>query len=293
MSEINISTMQNLSSMTGVARSYLTTRTDLSGQRLPYLNGGPVGYDSSGYLINMSGNRIDSSGYLINMYGNRIDTSGSILRIPEPEPSNSFSEIESLSTLAWQGQQNLTEEDILANTNLQTASLFKSLKGQLKDCNKFLELYTEQLKEFQDSIVKVELGMQTVKKICNIYNEAGFEKIQEKHVDLDKEICETNNAVVGEIKKKIIENNTEIDKITIKLNSLRKIILTGIDEIVKPDDMQKKMCPICFENEVNMVFVPCGHTYCRTCSDIDLGRHAKCHQCRSPVNARVKIFFTV
>jgi hypothetical protein len=268
----------------------IRTRTDLSGSRLgqinadthlTYLRGGTIAYDMNGRMIDMSNNRIDIS-------ANRM--TGNILHV---EPSNAFSEIESLSTVAWEGGQNMSEEDILANTNLQTASLFKTFKRQLNDCNKFLELYTEQSKEFQDSIAKVSLGMQSIKKICNIYNEAGLEKIQQTYLDLEKELGENHNTVVSEINKKICEKNSEIDKITMKLNSLRKIILTGIDEIVKPDDMQKKMCPICFENEVNTVFVPCGHTYCKPCSDIDLGRHTKCHQCRSPVNARVKLYFTV
>ena len=52
------------------------------------------------------------------------------------------------------------------------------------------------------------------------------------------------------------------------------------------------MCPICFENEVNTVLVPCGHTYCKTCSESDRSRHAKCPQCRVQINARVKLYFT-
>jgi hypothetical protein len=67
----------------------------------------------------------------------------------------------------------------------------------------------------------------------------------------------------------------------------------GLDEIVKPEDAQKKMCPICFESEVNTVLIPCGHTYCKGCSDIDRSRNAKCPQCRSVINSRIKLFFTV
>ena len=263
------------------------------------------GYVNTTYISSITGPvRTDLSGGQLGQVGIQYDLSGSRLntntRITENilhvEPSNAFSEVESLASVAWEGGQNLSEEDILANTNLQTASLFKRFKGQLNDCNKFLKLYTEQLKEFQDSIVKVSLGMQTVKKICGIFNEAGLGKIQEKHTNLEKEINDAKSIVVSEIKKRIYEKNEEFDKISLKFNCLRKIILAGIDEIVKPDDMQKKMCPICFENEVNIAFVPCGHTYCKPCADIDHGRYtnyAKCPQCRTQINAHVKLYFTV
>jgi DNA repair ATPase RecN len=181
----------------------------------------------------------------------------------------------------------------MANKNLQTASLFKKLKSDLKEASNFVELYTDQQKEVNDSLVKIEAGFQGIKKMCEIHHQVGLEGLLSRYAELQKEIPPIKSKITEEISKKIHTKNSEIEKISAKLNSLRSIIVAGLNEIVKPEDSQKKMCPICFENEINTVLVPCGHTYCKPCSDMDRTRNAKCPQCRSQINARVKLFFTV
>jgi DNA repair ATPase RecN len=201
-----------------------------------------------------------------------------------------------LAPVSWQGDTQtppLSEEDIMANKNLQTASLFKKLKSDLKEASNFVELYTDQQKEVNDSLVKIETGFQGIKKMCEIHHQVGLEGLLARYAELQKEIPPIKSKITEEISKKIHTKNSEIEKISAKLNSLRSIIVAGLNEIVKPEDSQKKMCPICFENEINTVLVPCGHTYCKPCSDMDRTRNAKCPQCRSQINARVKLFFTV
>lgn len=203
---------------------------------------------------------------------------------------------ERLAPVSWSGENNaapLSEEDLLAITNLQTASLFKKLKSDFKEAGNFLELYTDQQKEVKDSIIKIESGFQTLKKMCEIHNQDAVEGLIGRYTELEKEIGPIKNKINEELAKKVATKNAELEKITNKLNSLRKVIVVGLDEIVKPEDAQKKMCPICFENEVNTVLVPCGHTYCKGCSENDRSRNAKCPQCRSLINARIKLFFTV
>lgn len=203
---------------------------------------------------------------------------------------------ERLAPVTWSGENNgapLSEEDILATTNLQTASLFKKLKSDFKEAGNFIELYTDQQKEVQDSIVKIETGFQSFKKMCEIHNLDALQGLVTRYTDLQKEMVPIKQKILEELAKKVATKNAELEKITSKLNSLRKIIVAGLDEIVKPEDASKKMCPICFESEVNTVLVPCGHTYCKGCSENDRSRNAKCPQCRSVINARVKLFFTV
>jgi len=203
---------------------------------------------------------------------------------------------ERLAPVTWSAENNaapMSEEDILATTNLQTASLFKKLKSEFKEAGKFIELYTEQQKEVQDSIVKIETGFQSIKKMCEIHNQDSVEGLVTKYVELEKEVGPIKKKILEELTKKVATKNAELEKITNKLNSLRKLIITGLDEIVKPEDAQKKMCPICFESEVTTVLVPCGHTYCKGCSENDRSRNAKCPQCRSVINARIRLFFTV
>jgi hypothetical protein len=224
---------------------------------------------------------------------------GNLIEAVEPNTIQSaYSDLleERLAPVTWPGDSQgapLSEEDLLTNTNLQTASLFKKLKSDFKEAGNFIELYTSQQKELQESIVKMETGFQGLKKMCEIHNQSAFEGLLLRYTDLQKEMLPIKNKVNEELAKKVSAKNAELEKISEKLNSLRKVIMAGLDEIVKPEDAQKKMCPICFENEVNTVLVPCGHTYCKGCSDIDRSRNAKCPQCRSVINARVKLFFTV
>jgi len=217
---------------------------------------------------------------------------------PESHIDSAYSSIlqERLAPITWPGDINgapLSEEELLTNTNLQTASLFKKLKSDLKEAGNFLELYADQQKEVQESIVKIETGFHSIKKMCEIHNQEAYEELLGRYTDFQKVILPIKNKINEELAKKINTKNAELKKITDKLNSLRKIIIAGLDEIVKPEDVQKKMCPICFENEVNTVLVPCGHTYCKGCSEMDRTRNAKCPQCRVQINARVKLFFTV
>ena len=103
------------------------------------------------------------------------------------------------------------------------------------------------------------------------------------------------NRIQATIKKEILLKRaaleSELDKISIKLNSIRKLIQMGVEDIVKPEDMNKKMCTVCFDKEVCMVMIPCGHTYCEACSRYDY--RAKCPQCRSTINSRVKMYFSI
>jgi hypothetical protein len=104
---------------------------------------------------------------------------------------------------------------------------------------------------------------------------------------------EVNGDISDIIRQKIMELEGEIENISRKLISLRSLILTGVNEIMKPENVEKKMCSVCFDNEINMALVPCGHTFCKGCSEIDRSRYAKCPQCRTQINARIKIYFSM
>lgn len=191
-----------------------------------------------------------------------------------------------------EGAKPLSEDDILCNTNLQTASLFKKLSRKSNETMKLLDTTNETKKSLNDSLVKLESAIHNIKSIC--YN-------QEREVDdvvkSQSLFLQTINTVVNKKNHDLDLRREELEKerddLSRKLNALRKVITTGIHDLIKPEDVQKKMCPVCFDKEVNMVYVPCGHTYCNGCAELDRSRGAKCAQCRSPINARIKIFFTV
>lgn len=91
-----------------------------------------------------------------------------------------------------------------------------------------------------------------------------------------------------------IENNIEI--IENKIAEFRNLFIFIINKILKTNEINdnKKLCPICFENEVDMCINPCGHTLCNRCiiSNINNSHH-KCYSCRGHIIDYIKIYFSV
>lgn len=119
----------------------------------------------------------------------------------------------------------------------------------------------------------------------------------------------------------------KFDQSNLSLNALGKKIL-AIDEkyehLIKSnkqpeklpepnfDEMDSKtICKICFENECDTIFIPCGHSICERCLQnireterkklekkykskrliTEKMKHIKCHKCRQTIKETHKIFF--
>ena len=185
------------------------------------------------------------------------------------------------------------EDALLCNTNLQTAVIFKNLSKQYSDLTTALAKEKEDKDQMMNSVISYK---KSFKDIFNFYLREmrasdAINSLQGKHDVMTKEVdlilrsfSETSDINILSLEKKI-------DDTSRKLNLIRQAIMTGIQGIVKPDDMVKKMCPVCFDREVDTVLISCGHTYCHGCSEYD--RSNKCPQCRAPVQRRIKIFFTL
>lgn len=52
---------------------------------------------------------------------------------------------------------------------------------------------------------------------------------------------------------------------------------------------REPICGICLNETVSFVLVPCGHTFCDTCSKRQI---MQCYMCRQPSRERIKIYFT-
>lgn len=188
-------------------------------------------------------------------------------------------------------QEDLNDEEKICNTNLHTATLFKILNEQFKTNSAKVQECDDLIKELKESLSKTDKLAHRL-KIININTEES-DQIDKTYQEFRKVVLRVSKVTEDQLttKKNIID--IELESTTRKLNALRSLIVTGVNEIVKPQDMQKKMCPVCFDNEVNTALVPCGHTYCRTCSEMDTSRYAKCPQCRATINTRIKIFFSI
>lgn len=185
----------------------------------------------------------------------------------------------------------LSDEDRLCNQNLQTSYLFKTLNEKFINLNKQIEELVENDKSLDDAVLKFKNSHLTLTRLCMTHDSNSTAVIHSKYVDLASDYSRIQGTIRKEISVNRIALENEIDSICIKLNSVRKLIQMGIQDIVKPEDMVKKMCPVCFDKEVCMVMIPCGHTYCDLCSNYDY--RAKCPQCRATINSRVKMYFSV
>jgi len=187
----------------------------------------------------------------------------------------------------------ITEDDLLVNTNLQTSALFNRLNDEFKQKQKTLEEYNTNLQAIQESHYKITTQIDSLRKVYMSTSVEKVDSLNSVEQTVKDYFKETNPLVSDLLRTKIAVLEGEIDNISNKLNALRALIVTGVDQIVKPEDKEKKMCPVCFDNEVNTALVPCGHTYCKGCSEADRSRYAKCPQCRTQINARIKIFFSI
>ena len=186
----------------------------------------------------------------------------------------------------------LTEDDKVCDINLRTSTLFKGYSERYKKLSNELENLLNDEKVLEESIQRMQTNILEIKGVCMAYKKDLIDPIQKNHTALYDSIVSMQTSVKSEIGKLKMTLDFEMDKLSNKLESLRKVIVTGISEIVDPVDANnKKMCPVCFDREVDIAMVPCGHTCCSGCSS---HHHTnKCMQCRTVIRTRVKIYFSV
>jgi hypothetical protein len=65
---------------------------------------------------------------------------------------------------------------------------------------------------------------------------------------------------------------------------------TILRDLLFVDGIKKEgpTCCVCMEEPSTTVFVPCGHTFCSSCSK----KKIMCHVCRSPIQNTLRIYFT-
>ena len=185
----------------------------------------------------------------------------------------------------------LSEDDALCNQNLQTAHLFKTYNSMYAALNDKIQVITNDSKLLDESVTKFTMASANFKGVCKAYCEDPIDVYKNLDTEISKEYLRLQNLMKKNMEEERAKLEGELDAVSMKLNGLRKLIKTGVEDLIKPEDMSKKMCPVCYEHEVCMVMVPCGHTYCDPCSKYDY--RAKCPQCRATINSRVKMFFSI
>lgn len=132
-----------------------------------------------------------------------------------------------------------------------------------------------------------------------------------------------SDKIVKKAKKSKVKKPMQIQS-QLSLNALGKKILAVEDKFKhllisekNPQDANfenmenKTICKICFENESDRVFTPCGHSICKQCLELISETHKKklqqkyksqrvikekmknlkCHKCRQTIKNTYKIYF--
>lgn len=167
------------------------------------------------------------------------------------------------------------KDEVLKNINKMTKIVENSNKSIAFD-NKICEEY----KELQKKCEKwIDINNKQIKmKGCIIdeFKKSTFNLNYKNNDDLDIE--KINDILFGKIKNL---SNDILDKIE-KTTAFKKLICECLDEKSK----NIYLCQICLNENINTCIVPCGHTYCSTCSN----KLHNCAICRKGIKQRVKMY---
>ena len=187
-----------------------------------------------------------------------------------------------------------TEEDLICNKNLHTATLFKGLSQKYNNISREIDICEVSKASLEDSQETLRKLMQNVTTIYEIYNGGQIEKVNTTYNEFIKVLKSSNATVITTHMAKKNALEIEQENLSRKLNKLRELIATGVKDLVTDESANKKMCPVCFDREVDTAMIPCGHTYCKGCTDFDRNNNqSKCPQCRTVIRSRIKLYFSV
>jgi uncharacterized protein YeeX (DUF496 family) len=79
--------------------------------------------------------------------------------------------------------------------------------------------------------------------------------------------------------------NTLIEKYK-KWNILREMVQLNIT--MTKEDTSEPTCSVCIDSPISHAMVPCGHTFCLSCTR---KLHMTCYICRTPIKDRIKLYF--
>jgi hypothetical protein len=157
-----------------------------------------------------------------------------------------------------------------------------TLKGFQEQTRYLFDMYRESADEIvrQDTILQNRL--------------ATFDKIQSRATALaDLQVNEEYEqmALASEAYLKRIFNENSLEPVYKPLiEAYRKfLLLRDIVHMRRLADAieAQPLCNICFEESIQYVITPCGHTYCGTCVK---KQFTTCYVCRGPVKERVRLF---
>jgi hypothetical protein len=196
-----------------------------------------------------------------------------------------------------ENENNLDLSKITSNDAQGILEDFEILNKNLDEYKKKIEDLQAHKIYFDNYISNLQNNHLNIMNIINDYD------IQGNNNELNELFINYNNKMKINYDKWIIQNYTvkllefenTIDIIEKKIIEFRTLFIYIINKITKPQLDNKKLCPICFENEVDICLNPCGHTLCNKCVISNRSRYTneKCYSCRGVIHDHIKIFFSL
>ena len=190
---------------------------------------------------------------------------------------------------------------------------------------KYIKGNIDKFTEYREGIIEVMKDMQSMEakymKLCNtkIYDKNGQDIIATKleppsvagfisqlscdvrgdlnsadvivpHL-IQKQLFTVNKLYTDSLCKAYCMIDEKLTEEIAKMSNINEFI-TVYKDTMRTIDINKELCnkyncTICYENEVNVCFVPCGHTFCRGCSK---RANNKCFICKGVVTDTKTIF---
>ena len=154
------------------------------------------------------------------------------------------------------------------------------------------QLLINTLKEYDECKNKIhEINKNihiTEKSITNIKQQ--LQHLTDVHVEL-QEITNEFLKKLLKTKEEIISNlQTEAGLLIVNRDKLEAIIRSlGVTYNVIKNTPMHHTCPICITHEVDVYLEPCGHTLCKSCSQM---QKTHCHMCRTKIRSNRNIYYS-
>ena len=213
-------------------------------------------------------------------------------------------------------EDELNETSILLNIQNFSSILTRKL-NELKHHNDQMT----KLHEYKQQIVDVLIGMKTFEdEYVNMFQKNTFidltlERPRPKAVELLSGECRGNIKVDNvatdltwvtnvmfmfkdeyvesmyktceAIDTKILTKLQAITKITNYINTYKRVLKSGSSNLINHKICNKYQCTVCYENEISICLIPCGHTFCAPCSE---KLKKTCFACNGGITEKTKMY---
>jgi hypothetical protein len=162
-----------------------------------------------------------------------------------------------------------------------------------KDPLLLMKIYNQELENRKQDILNDEVKIKVIDDPCDeTINDINFlqniikikykiSQMTEKYKILQNEIKDNDTIPIND---KLEIQNT-IQSLLNKIASYRMII----KDTEHKDDIFESMCSICQTDSITHCIIPCGHTYCNTCTKRVIA-NKNCYICRKQIKDKIKLY---